>query len=56
VEAMESFKKFAGTMIPPATYGKNERGGSNAAFIMRADVQAKKFVPLTGWMTADLVD
>lgn len=50
VEAMESFDNFADTMMPPITYGKNKRGGGDAAIMLKADVKAKKFVKISDWI------
>ncbi len=50
VEAMESFKNFAGTMMPAITYGENLRGGGDAAIVLKADVNSKKFVKISDWI------
>jgi branched-chain amino acid transport system substrate-binding protein len=51
VEAMETFDRWDGSVMPPTTYGPNLRGGSStSAFMMKADVANKRMVRTSDWL------
>ena len=54
VEAMESFKGWDKSVGSPITYGPDLRGGKDtAAFLVRADIEQKRMVRATDWISAD---
>jgi branched-chain amino acid transport system substrate-binding protein len=51
VEAMETFDRWDGSVLPPVTYGPKLRGGgSTSAFMMKADVANNRMVRASDWL------
>ena len=55
VEALESFRGWDKSVGSPLTYGPGLRGGEDtAAFLARADIEQKRMVRATDWISADI--
>ena len=48
ISSMEQIHNLKTGVVPPVTFGPNQRVGSNGSYIVRVDLGTKQFVPLTG--------
>lgn len=50
VNSLEQLRDFDTGVLPPVAFDANRRVGASGAYIVRADPDGKRFVPLTGWL------
>lgn len=51
ISSLESLYDFKTDLIPPLTYGPNRRIGALGAYIVLLDLEKRKFVPLSEWIS-----
>jgi hypothetical protein len=49
---LERLYDFEAGLVPPLSYGPNQRVGAPGAYIVTVDLEARSFRPVSGWMTA----
>jgi ABC-type branched-subunit amino acid transport system substrate-binding protein len=50
IEALEGLYEFKTGFTAAVTYGPNRRVGALGAYIVSLDLEAKRFVPVGGWI------
>ncbi len=50
VQTLEGLYEFRTGLTPEITYGPNRRIGARGAYMTTIDLEAKRFVPLSGWI------
>jgi ABC-type branched-subunit amino acid transport system substrate-binding protein len=53
VDELESFKNFQTDVVPPITYGPNERAGAAGCVIVSIDPVKRGYTPLTDWISLE---
>ncbi len=53
VDVLEGFYDFETGLTPGITYGPNRRIGALGAYIVALDLEKKRFIPASGWLTPD---
>ena len=53
VDVLEGFYNFDTGLIPRITYGPNRRIGALGAYIVSLDLENKRFIPVSGWLTPE---
>ena len=53
IKALEGFYEFNTGLIPAITYGPNRRIGAVGAYIVAIDLEKKRYIPASGWLTPD---
>lgn len=48
INALEQIRELKTGVVPPVTFGPNQRVGSNGSYVVRVDLSSKQYVPLTG--------
>jgi ABC-type branched-subunit amino acid transport system substrate-binding protein len=48
ISSLEQIRELKTGVVPPITFGPNQRVGSNGSYVVRVDLGGKQYVPLTG--------
>ena len=52
IAALEGISAFRTGLVPPITYGPNQRIGAAGAYVVAVDLDRRTLVPLSGWIEA----
>jgi ABC-type branched-subunit amino acid transport system substrate-binding protein len=47
ISSLEQIRELKTGVVPPVTFGPNQRVGSNGSYVVRVDLAGKQYVPLT---------
>lgn len=50
VHTMEQLREFKTGVVPPITFGPNQRVGCSGSYIVGIDTANKKHIPLSQWL------
>ncbi|HWM91608.1 MAG TPA: ABC transporter substrate-binding protein [Thermoanaerobaculia bacterium] len=53
IESLESLRGFVTGLAPPITFGPARRIGARGAYILKADLRNRRWIPAGGWVGAE---